>query len=55
MVERAEQLHEDAAARCFIASSVNFPVRHEPQTVVTGCGRRPSRPWHGPRYRHGLR
>jgi organic hydroperoxide reductase OsmC/OhrA len=34
MVERAERLHEDAAARCFIASSVNFPVRHEPKSVV---------------------
>jgi organic hydroperoxide reductase OsmC/OhrA len=34
MVERAQALHEDAAALCFIASSVNFPVRHEPQAVV---------------------
>ena len=34
MVQRAEQLHEDAAARCFIASSVNFPVRHQPRIVV---------------------
>ena len=36
MVERAQALHEDAAALCFIASSVNFPVRHEPQAVVRG-------------------
>ncbi len=28
-VERARDLHADAAGRCFIASSVNFPVRHE--------------------------
>lgn len=28
--EIAKRLHEDAAARCFIARSVNFPVRHEP-------------------------
>jgi organic hydroperoxide reductase OsmC/OhrA len=28
--EIAERLHEDAAARCFIARSVNFPVHHEP-------------------------
>ena len=36
MVERAQALHEDASAVCFIASSVNFPVRHEPQTAVRG-------------------
>jgi organic hydroperoxide reductase OsmC/OhrA len=29
-VERARALHEDANANCFIANSVNFPVRHEP-------------------------
>jgi organic hydroperoxide reductase OsmC/OhrA len=34
MVERAQALHEAAAALCFIASSVNFPVRHEPRAVV---------------------
>lgn len=34
MVERATRLHEEAAARCFIASSVNFPVRHEPRIGV---------------------
>ena len=34
MVERAEAAHAEAAALCFIASSVNFPVRHEPRTVV---------------------
>lgn len=27
----AERLHEDARAKCFIANSVNFPVRHEPR------------------------
>jgi len=27
---RAMQLHEDAGKLCFIARSVNFPVRHEP-------------------------
>ncbi|MEO3428060.1 OsmC family protein [Pelagibius sp. CAU 1746] len=26
---RGEALHEDAHATCFIANSVNFPVRHE--------------------------
>lgn len=30
MVKDAEQLHDAAAKLCFIASSVNFPVRHEP-------------------------
>ncbi len=27
---RARALHEEANAKCFIANSVNFPVRHEP-------------------------
>jgi organic hydroperoxide reductase OsmC/OhrA len=34
MAERAHALHHDASAVCFIASSVNFPVRHEPRVVV---------------------
>ena len=34
MVERAAALHEDASRTCFIAASVNFPVRHEPRIVV---------------------
>jgi organic hydroperoxide reductase OsmC/OhrA len=29
MVEKAEALHDTAHAMCFIANSVNFPVRHE--------------------------
>jgi organic hydroperoxide reductase OsmC/OhrA len=29
-VEKAIALHEEAHAQCFIASSVNFPVRHQP-------------------------
>ena len=36
MVEKATTLHGEAHAMCFIASSVNFPVRHEP--VVTANG-----------------
>ena len=36
MAERAQALHHDASAICFIASSVNFPVRHEPRIVVRG-------------------
>ncbi|SFT53243.1 Organic hydroperoxide reductase OsmC/OhrA [Actinopolyspora lacussalsi subsp. righensis] len=30
MRDRAEKLHEQAHRKCFIANSVNFPVRHEP-------------------------
>ncbi len=33
-VEAARQLHEQAHQQCFIASSVNFPVRHEAHVVV---------------------
>ncbi|TQS40075.1 OsmC family protein [Cryptosporangium phraense] len=33
-VDLATRLHADASERCFIASSVNFPVRHEPVVVV---------------------
>ena len=29
-LEKAKRLHEQAHAECFIANSVNFPVRHEP-------------------------
>jgi len=34
MTEAAGKLHEDASQKCFIASSVNFPVRHEPSVTV---------------------
>lgn len=34
-IEEANALHERAHAVCFIANSVNFPVRHE-ATVTTG-------------------
>lgn len=34
MVEAARAAHTDAYEACFIASSVNFPVRHEPEIVV---------------------
>jgi organic hydroperoxide reductase OsmC/OhrA len=34
MCERAASLHDDAEKMCFIARSVNFPVCHEPVTVV---------------------
>ncbi len=34
MVEPAERLHERVHSLCFIARSVNFPVRTEPVTAV---------------------
>lgn len=33
-VEKSHHLHEAARRMCFIANSVNFPVRHEPKIVV---------------------
>jgi organic hydroperoxide reductase OsmC/OhrA len=35
MVEKAAALHQDAHEKCFIASSVNFPVRNEPTIRTT--------------------
>ncbi|MEU6860146.1 OsmC family protein [Glycomyces sp. NPDC046736] len=32
--ERAAELHHDANQGCFIANSVNFPVRHEPEIHI---------------------
>ncbi|MET0589789.1 MAG: OsmC family protein [Naasia sp.] len=32
--ELAQRIHAEAAANCFIAASMNFPVRHEPTTVA---------------------
>ena len=37
MVEAARAAHADAYAACFIASSVNFPVRHEPEIIVASA------------------
>ncbi|WP_017973833.1 OsmC family protein [Actinopolyspora halophila] len=34
MRESASKAHEQAHRRCFIANSVNFPVRHEPEIHV---------------------
>lgn len=34
VVDMLPRLHDEASAACFIASSVNFPVRHEPTTLV---------------------
>ncbi|MGI5213793.1 OsmC family protein [Plantactinospora sp. CA-290183] len=38
MVERATELHEEAHRICFVANSVNFPVRHEPVISVAAAG-----------------
>jgi organic hydroperoxide reductase OsmC/OhrA len=35
-VERATELHHDANRACFIANSVNFPVRHRPTIEIGG-------------------
>lgn len=34
MIEKAMQLHHEANNMCFIANSVNFPVKHEPVIKV---------------------
>lgn len=34
MIAKANALHHEANALCFIARSVNFPVRHNPTAVV---------------------
>ena len=34
MVTKANELHKKANELCFIANSVNFPVRHNPRAVV---------------------
>jgi len=34
MVEKANELHNAAHTKCFIANSCNFPVKHEPHCVV---------------------
>ncbi|NED98601.1 OsmC family protein [Phytoactinopolyspora halotolerans] len=34
MVDKAQAVHEDANAKCFIARSVNFPVHHAPEIRV---------------------
>lgn len=37
MAAKAQELHEEASEKCFIASSVNFPVRHEPSVTVASA------------------
>ena len=38
-VELARRLHEQSHAHCFIANSVNFPVRNEPRVTLRGEAR----------------
>lgn len=33
MIDKANELHEAAHKKCFIANSCNFPIRQEPQAV----------------------
>lgn len=33
MLDKARSLHDEANRLCFIARSVNFPVRHEPEVI----------------------
>jgi organic hydroperoxide reductase OsmC/OhrA len=35
--KRAQSLHAEAAAACFIAASVDFPVDHQPVILVEGA------------------
>jgi organic hydroperoxide reductase OsmC/OhrA len=42
MIEVAESLHEPASRRCFIAASVNFPVRHAPTVIAAGSSGTPT-------------
>ena len=37
-LDRAHALHAEAHAKCFIANSVNFPIRHEPVIRVAAEG-----------------
>jgi organic hydroperoxide reductase OsmC/OhrA len=36
MIAKANELHHKAGELCFIASSVNFPVNHEPSAIAEG-------------------
>lgn len=34
MIEKANELHDKAHEKCFIANSCNFPVRHQPEAKI---------------------
>jgi organic hydroperoxide reductase OsmC/OhrA len=42
MIEVAEGLHEPAHRNCFIAASVNFPVRHSATVIAAGTSGTPA-------------
>ncbi|MET9291288.1 OsmC family protein [Streptomyces sp. NPDC003077] len=44
LVERARELHTAAHERCFIAASVNFPIRTEPEVTVRALSETPAVP-----------
>jgi organic hydroperoxide reductase OsmC/OhrA len=46
MVEKAAGLHREAHEKCFIASSVSFPVRHEPVVLTASTAGRVPPPIH---------
>lgn len=37
MVAAAQAAHHEASIKCFIASSMNFPVRHEPTILIASA------------------
>jgi organic hydroperoxide reductase OsmC/OhrA len=39
MIDKANALHHEANAMCFIARSVKFPVRHKPSAVVASISK----------------
>lgn len=42
MIDAAAGLHREADAKCFIASSVSFPVRNDPMITAAGPARDPA-------------
>jgi organic hydroperoxide reductase OsmC/OhrA len=34
MIEKANELHKKANELCFIANSVNFPVKHQASAII---------------------
>jgi organic hydroperoxide reductase OsmC/OhrA len=43
--DRAIELHQRAHAMCFVANSVNFPVRHEPTVLTVEVAGAPNAEW----------
>ncbi len=34
-ISNAREMHKAAHEKCFIANSVNFPVKHEPEILIS--------------------